>query len=579
MPAWKFFSSTFNKASDAFPCLLLAIFFLFTANSSRATISPANGAVLNYSQLMFEYDEIGGADQYNLVIFEQDQPGKEFKRFQNTTLALLVKDFAFGKNYTWYYEAIKNNKIIFHSEEYHFATRYSYLVDSTQFRSRVEISAPGKFEDGIIFLDYRGIAIDREGHPVWFYPYAGSDLQMDPNFRNLRMTANNDILYINDSNCFEIDLAGKEIWKTPNDGAVSGDGKEYYHHDFMKMPDGSYLTASFKYAYGPNYYNPSLNCRVRYNTLIQYDASGKVIWSWNEKDHVPQRVIFGIYTASDTDIAGTHMNAFDFNEEENCIVMGFRHNSSIARIDKKTGDLAYIIGPYTGLGIPPGAPLFLHQHGMAILPGRELLIYNNNVGDEKEKTISYPTIAKIKEPNGNKPAEKVWEFACTSPRYPQGIMGKGGYAAPLANGNVLACMGGANYSFEITPAKEVVWQSAFEKYNSSNDTWSPFINYRCSFSSSLFPHYFTLQHGQEINNKPVFIINNEGTESDAYLVELWSADGKKKIFRQEITLNKRSSRTISLKIKRADLHDGANAIVTAVSNPGVSKIISFPAIQ
>ena len=50
------------------------------------------------------------------------------------------------------------------------------------------------------------------------------------------------------------------------------------------------MTASYQYVDQPNIFKPGVMSRVRYNTLIQYDAQGKILWTWNEKDHVKKEL-------------------------------------------------------------------------------------------------------------------------------------------------------------------------------------------------------------------------------------------------------------------------------------------------
>src|SRR5215212_9011455 len=71
-------------------------------HSSLAAIQPINGAVLNYVQVLFEYDEVMGSDHYVLSI-SQDQKTITIK---NTSLACIVPGLQFGKKYTWHYEAV-----------------------------------------------------------------------------------------------------------------------------------------------------------------------------------------------------------------------------------------------------------------------------------------------------------------------------------------------------------------------------------------------------------------------------------------------------------------------------------------
>jgi hypothetical protein len=519
------------------------LFFLICLNSSQsvaAEIRPANNARLNYTQVMFEYNAVEGADHYQIIISQVKDRQNAPKVINSSSLACLVNGFQFDKSYLWHYEAYTADKMIFRSEGFIFSIISSYLVDPKLFYSSVSSSIDGKFNDDIVFLDYRGIAIDRKGQPVWYYPYESKNIDKDPLLRNVRMTNDGTITCLDDSSCYEYTIDGKLLWKAPDDGKISGDKNEHYHHDFKKLNDGTYLTAGWKYEYEQNLYNPAVRCQVRYNTIIQYDSSGKILWHWNEKDHVSRETIFGIYQASDTIIAGTHMNAFDYDATEDAIVMSCRHNSSIVKIDKKTGNVIYQIGVYDNKKKAMGfAPLFLHQHGMAIMPGHQLLIYDNNASDDANRGISYPRITILKEPSKNLPAYKAWEYECKSDRFPNGILGKGGYAMPLPNGNILACMGGANFAFEVTPAKEIVWLSFFEKYDSNNHKWDGFVNYRAVSASSLYPYYFTLQQITRGKSNLVFKINNDGTEDDVYVIDIKTNDGKR-ISSQELQLKNKS---------------------------------------
>jgi len=558
--------------------LIQFFFLLIFYQQSIAEIHPADNAMLNYTQVMFECNEVVGSDSYIISISEIDRRSENKPEpiiIKGTSLACIVSGLKFGKSYSWHYEAFKEGKSIFKSPQFHFYIASSYLVDPKLFQSSITSTTEGKYNNDIIFLDYRGIAIDRKGKPVWYYPYPSTNFDKDPLLRNLRMTNDGTITCLDDSSCYEYAIDGKLLWRAPDDGKISGDAKEHYHHDFKKLDDGTYLTAGWKYEYETNLYNPSLRCQVRYNTLIQYDSSGKILWHWNEKDHVSRETIFGIYQPSDTLIAGTHMNAFDYDAKENTIVMSCRHNSSIVKIDKKTGNVIYQIGVYDNKKRSLGfTPLFLHQHGMAILPDHQLLIYDNNASDDPARGISYPNITILKEPTKELPGYKVWEYECRSDRFPKGILGKGGYAMPLPNGNILACMGGANFVLEITPQKEIVWQSFFEKYDSLNHKWTDFINYRAVSASSLYPYYFTLQQVERKKSNLVIKINNDGTEDDEYIIEWKTTDGKL-ISTRDLAVKKNSSQKILLRLKSKYSKEEIVVSVSRKSNRSQARSISF----
>jgi len=543
------------------------ILFIFPA-FSFAEIHPANGAAINATQVMFEYDFFPGANNYKIFIETDDRSSPVSLVVKNRSLACIVPDLQFGRNYRWYYEAYRNKRSLFKSETFRFTINSYPLIDSSLYRVNVEVAKRKKFSDDIIFLDFLGVAIDRKGKPVWFYPSSPSNGRIEPNYRNMRMTYNGSITFQDNDNCYESDLTGKILWKAPNDGRVSGDKREFYHHDFRKLKDGTYLTTSYQYVQEPNFFKPSVISKVRYNTLIQYDAQGKILWTWNEKDHVKKEVLFQGLDSNSTEVEGTHLNGFDYDEKENAIAMSFRNNSSILKIDRKTGKIIYDLSPY---GAQSGRkdPWFARQHGPIILPGHRLLIYNNNAKD----TITqgeFPKILVIQEPANGKRPEILWEFECSSDHYPKGITGKEGYVTQLPNEDFLVAMGTANFAFEVTPKKEIVWEAYFQRFDETKKEWIGFNNYRCTASSSLYPKYFTVQPSSDKNG---IQINNEGTDADNYRFDVLLDDGKTRIFSDSISLKGRSSATIPVATKYKSNKE-VYFVVTSSSGGNFSKMLT-----
>jgi hypothetical protein len=518
---------------------------------------------------MFEYDYVPGATNYKIHIESTDNVQPFFFEIKNKSLACIVSDLNFGRSYKWHFEAFNKKKLIFKSGDLNFSINKYSLVDYSLYKTIIEVSKKEAFNNDIIFLDYLGVAIDRTGKPVWFYPSTSSDGRIEPNFRNMRMTNNGTITFQDNDNCYETDVNGKLLWKAPNDGRISGDKREFYHHDFRKLKDGTFLTTSYQYVEQPNFFKPSVISRVRYNTLIQYDVQGKILWSWNEKDHVKKEILFRGLDSNATEVNGTHLNGFDYDEKENAVVMSFRDNSSILKIDKQTGNIIYNLASY---GAQSGItdPWFSRQHGPMVLPGHRLLIYNNNAKDTI-KGISYPKILILQEPESDTPAKILWEYECRSNHFPNGITGKEGYASPLPNGNILVNMGGANFAFEVTMKKEIVWEAYFEKFDQAKNQWTGFNNYRCTSATSLYPKYFTVQPAPD----NAIQINNEGTDEDFYFVEGLLADVRTKLFTDTINLKGRSSAVLRIPLDGEETSSDINILISSLYNPLFPKLLTF----
>jgi hypothetical protein len=552
---------------------------------AAARIFPHSGAVLSQVQVMFEYDEIGGADYYQVII-NPDYAlagATPMVRIKNTSLAVPVNSgLRFGNQYKWYYEAYsKTGKMVYRSGEIFFSIKSSPLTDTNLYRTKVTIAKPG-FRNDILMLDNIAAAIDRKGSIVWFLP-SQSDSIRGP-FRNVQLTRDGTVTYLDNSDCFELSLTGDLVWKAPNDGRVSGDKQEFYHHDFAKLRNGNYLCAGYQFVNEKNYYDNSVDCKVRYNTLIHYNLAGDILWQWNEKDHTTAAAIFKEVAANAGNNEGTHMNGFSYDYLSDGIVVSCRNNSSVFKIDYKTGKVLYDLaeslnGNNKALPYP-----YNSQHGPFVMPNGNIIIYNNNsIGKER---ISWPGVQIFQQPKGAQPAKKIWEYECRSAAFPNGIRAKEGYASSLPDNNLLVCMGGANFAFEITPAKKLLWECFFEKLErplEGEPSWKGYSNYRMQSMSSLYPRYFTLQQltrsWQSLGAKnPSFKmqINNEGSDADTYKAVLTDAIGRE-LAAQTITVAPRKKAVLSfafsLNKETAVKQNDRYGMVTVypIENPAIKK--------
>jgi hypothetical protein len=502
--------------------LLFCFLCLLCIKPIKAEYLPAHNSVLNYTQVMFEFDEVDDADSYKLMLNEN---GKNIQSVTIKTTAFLSKNILkFGKKYTWQVKAYSKKKLLHTSAIFNFSIANSTKVDISKIKFSIEIAIKNKYNDDILFIDNMAIAINRKGEPVWYLP-DGINVEEDKNnFRTLQMHETGTITYINNSNCYEVDINGNTLWKAPNDGAFSGDAIEYYHHDFAKTPYNSYICASYKFVEGPNFFEPKNKSRVRYNTLVEYDVNNTLLWTWNEKDHVAQKTIFENDNSSTIEVAGTHQNGFIFNKKESSLFLSFRNTSQIIKIAYPSGKVLYNWNGKTDTA------KFYQQHGPSLTHNGDLLIYNNNIVPNADKSnIINPTIMLLSNPKNDEKSKLLWEYECAWKNRPNGIQSKEGFVKELNNNNFLVSVGGTERIFEISKSKEIVWEALCTKYNADSNKLLPFTNYRCYNSSSLYPIYFTLQKSKK--NSTSILLNNVGTEDDEYSIGMYLEENNAEIIK------------------------------------------------
>jgi Arylsulfotransferase (ASST) len=531
--------------------LFFLLLFTVTCARLQAAVQPVNNAVLNYTQVMFEFEEQEGADRYMLSLYQN--AGDIHRNIKTGSLACLVREgLEFGQRYYWYFTAFKNDKTVFKSSTFSFSIAENFLIDATQFRYNVLQQKTGAYQDNIIFIDYLGVAIDRRGRPVWYMPYDSAEYLKAPEYRNLQMTHTGTFTFLKGDQCWEKDRSGYTVWRAPDDGIVSGDKKEHYHHDFEKLKDGSYMACSYQFADMPCFFDTAATCRVRYNTVIEYKAD-KVQWQWNERDHTSSEALFRLAGPDISDIAGTHMNGFSFDRKNKTAVFSFRNNNALLWVNTQNGKVIHRLQGDDSLksGIQ-----FTGQHSPVLLANGDLLVYNNNGGGgRKSGGVRFPKILILKAPGSNKPAQKIWEYECRMNEYPDGLEGKEGYAGMLPNGNVLVCVGGANKIFEVTRGKKIVWEMNCSRFSAEKNGWTPFVNYRSHFASSLYPDFYTVQKitrgntvraGQQLQVK----INNDGTDAGAYKVEMFSS-GLFTAYSKKIVILPAKSQVVNIVLTKA----------------------------
>ena len=289
----------------------------------------------------------------------------------------------------------------------------------------------------------------------------------------------------------------------------------YQHHDLERLPNGNTLIIAWEYKDNEEVLgagrNPSL---LSQNFLwpdhiveVQPDSSGggTIVWEWHVWDHLiqdydPAELNYGIvsdhpelvninFVSNLPNALGadwTHINAVNYNEELDQIMLSIHNFSEIWVIDHSTtteeaaghiggnsgmgGDLLYRWGnPQTyDRGDATDQMLFGQHDAHWIVPGlpgeRNILIFNNG---RNRPGGQYSTIDEIVPPvdqNGNYlldpgttygPDSLLWTYVDPVPSDFFSPNVSGSQRQP--NGNTLICNGTWGRFFEITNEGELVW--------------------------------------------------------------------------------------------------------------------------
>ena len=222
---------------------------------------------------------------------------------------------------------------------------------------------------------------------------------------------------------------------------------------------------------------------------------GTIVWQWHVWDHLVETdaslhpELIDINYAANGKADWNHINAIDYNEELDQILVSVRNFSEIWVIDHSTttaeatgsaGDLLYRWGNPAAYdsGDSTDQQLFVQHDAHWIengLPGEgNILIFNNGQGRSDGDYSSVDEIVPQVAGNGTYtnglPLAPVWTYTNSTPTnfYASHISG----AERLPNGNTLICEGTASYVFEVNDEGGLVWEYSgnnemfrFERYS------------------------------------------------------------------------------------------------------------------
>lgn len=291
----------------------------------------------------------------------------------------------------------------------------------------------------------------------------------------------------------------------------------HQHHDVAMMPNGNILLIAWE-SYSmlqaiDQGRDPSLvsNSGVWSERIVELEPVGtneaNVVWQWQLWDHLIQdfdstKANYGVVAEHpelvdiNFEAIGTggpagadwiHLNAINYNEELDQIVVSSRHFHEFWVIDHSTtteeaeghtggatgkgGDILYRWGNPQSYqqGIEADRKLFGQHDVQWIPPGildeGKIMLFNNGVARPDGSYSSIDILVPPLEADGNYikapglpygPEELFWDYAAEPPMefYSVNISG----VQRLPNGNTLVCEGRSGFLFELTPDKEIVWE-------------------------------------------------------------------------------------------------------------------------
>lgn len=557
----------------------LLFFFLFAGSPIYGfcqELIPAEGAQLNFVQVLFQTPAVQHAHSYTFIVAPENGNlhSAPFVK-KDPSHVTIIDGFEFGAAYKWLVLAKdKEGKEIFESEIHRFSIQRYLAADSTEYHYAIHAYDTTRVHDGVIFLDYSGVAIDRNGKAVWCLPNIAGNLRSE-RLRDLSMTEAGTLTFLSEKVGMEIDLQGNALWTTPGDGKISGDSVESYHHEFTRLNSGNYLIVC------NGFENRTLDFagrhfdRIPLSYIVEYDKSGDTVWTWHSGMYANYDDYLKAGPTLFNGISFGHLNSAYADEENGRIYASFRDLNAILVIDRKTREVLRSYGDKIPSDQGTDAiGFFKRQHAAMPFGENEVVVFNNNV------TGATSSVVVFNEPTPENPECRLqWEFKCDFDSLLPGSSDRLGNVQPMPNDQFLVNMGIVARLFEVNREHEILWDCHPSRWNLDSSRWVPFENYRLHYRSSLYPCFFSMAIKQDLNQAPVLEITNEGSENDSYFIEIIVPGKKEKNtnrFQISVYAESAGQFEFASKVKKRILSKPFVIHVRSENNSELFREIAFP---
>ena len=479
-------------------------------NALSAQIIPKNHDTLNYRLVGFSFPANKNATAYQLELYSNSATTDKNTKADKAGMLIFSKQYTenqvietvpeFNKSYKWRVLYKKKNTFIDSSDYFFFRTGYSVTIDSSKYRIKIIKNSLGN-DNQLFILDFISVMYGTDGQPLWYLPDIPLVTDKNIQIRDLKPTIDGTFTAVSSIGAYEFDYNGNVIWRAPNNGKISGDTSEFYHHEFTKLSSRNYMVCGRENAIRkiPSFDHIKIDTlinrgtiiknndggysiNITAGTLIEYDSNGNIVWHWKSSVHCSDSDFFRKSRRPSGVNTDMHLNSFWFDETNKFIYLSFRNTNEIMKIEYPAGT---IIARYNGVS-PNGGNLYLGQHSIRKTADGKLYLFNNNLKmadfsndlNYKNQQTSYITI--LEETTGpDAHLKKLWEYSCDIDTFALPGAGVGGSVEMLPDNSILASMGAAGRIFIVTQDKRLLYNSV-PQAKDENGKWGFIGQYRTS---------------------------------------------------------------------------------------------------
>lgn len=201
------------------------------------------------------------------------------------------------------------------------------------------------------------------------------------------------------------------------------------------------------------------NDAILYDKVIEVNAAGNVLWTWDTYDHIPlsqaspfdETAVFGGENVQDF----THANSLDWDYANGTIYLNIRNTNTFYKIDQTSGEVIWACGefgnftllnatgqPLVGTnGLPPS--LWYHCHDVKQLAPDVFTLFDNDYNNNTDPSEAQSSLKEITLNETTMTAQITWGWVAPRQYYTT----YGGATIKLPNGDWIGDFGDPTHQF------------------------------------------------------------------------------------------------------------------------------------
>ncbi len=306
---------------------------------------------------------------------------------------------------------------------------------------KVSVSEPARMEPGVTFLSARRralgrghwltkkqyewstnfgllVALDNKGEVVWWF-------ESSSRVAGIERLSNGHILMHRFSSSLIVDMLGNvqaeyypednPMPPPDNPSAIPIRNQQTLHHQPHELPDGNFLAFTANGYPMKDWYSsetdpdaPRKDAIIMADSVVIFTPEGEQVWTWDSMDYLdPWRIgrdTFWSYwwtRGFDGYLDWTHANGLSYDPRDDSILVSFRQQSAVVKIDKKTKEIKWILGHHRGwparlkdkLLTPVGDLMWpAYQHNPRVTHAGTIILFDNRAYNGAMAFEDYPPL-------------------------------------------------------------------------------------------------------------------------------------------------------------------------------------------